>query len=213
MSTRVSWKCTSAFPLEHSFQKTESLSTCLIDHPLAQVIQQRPPDAYSGSNHSLSIAKSFLTRCRDQHETCKLLGSEALLPSRVLDVGSPDGLIKLIEPMAQYGVYICLSYCVRVFISPLLLIVLFEAIVLYSSNCLTSGEILKSLRQRDKHWVQDYPDSTYMISQQLLEMLWKLRVTWECGFSGLIACVSAKMTAKTGRENRLAWPTYTPMPI
>ncbi|KAI1086968.1 HET-domain-containing protein [Rostrohypoxylon terebratum] len=78
-------------------------------NPAAQTIQLRPSDLDSGSVYSLDIAASFLRKCHDQHEGCST--SESLLPSRIIDTGSPDGLIRLIEPQGQSGSYACLSYC------------------------------------------------------------------------------------------------------
>ncbi|KAI0177585.1 heterokaryon incompatibility protein-domain-containing protein [Pestalotiopsis sp. NC0098] len=81
------------------------------DNSMADLIKLRPVDANSGSGHSLSATKSFLTTCRNQHEDCNADSSDVLLPSRVLDLGFSDDLIQLVEPRAQHGTYACLSYC------------------------------------------------------------------------------------------------------
>ncbi|KAK6073425.1 HET domain-containing protein [Seiridium cupressi] len=75
----------------------------------ASIIQQRPPDLDSGSEHNLDNAASLLNRCRDQHSDCVL--HEPLLPSRILDINLSDDIVKLIEPREQNGRYACLSYC------------------------------------------------------------------------------------------------------
>lgn len=82
-----------------------------IGNPAAQTLQLRPSDLDSGSVYSLDMAASFLRKCRDEHEGCP--AGESLLPSRIIDTGPPDGLIRLIEPQGQSGLYACLSYCVR----------------------------------------------------------------------------------------------------
>lgn len=78
-------------------------------NPAAQTLQLRPSDLDSGSVYSLDMAASFLRKCRDEHEGCP--AGESLLPSRIIDTGPPDGLIRLIEPQGQSGLYACLSYC------------------------------------------------------------------------------------------------------
>ncbi|KAK9779972.1 putative Heterokaryon incompatibility domain-containing protein [Seiridium cardinale] len=79
------------------------------ENPATSIIQQRPPDPDSSSEHNLDVAASLLNRCRDQHRDCVL--HEPLLPSRILDISLPDDIVKLVEPREQTGRYACLSYC------------------------------------------------------------------------------------------------------
>ncbi|VUC32975.1 unnamed protein product [Clonostachys rosea] len=67
-------------------------------------------DADSGSFESLNVAGRWIAECVDEHHECdKRVGP---LPTRVLDVGFSDDMVKLIKTSAHdSGSYVALSYC------------------------------------------------------------------------------------------------------
>ncbi|KAE8451825.1 hypothetical protein EG329_002665 [Mollisiaceae sp. DMI_Dod_QoI] len=69
----------------------------------------------TGSEASLTQAKSWLDQCSKQHKECAGLPKESRLPTRVLDLHPLDAVsadIKLVETLEnQCGSYICLSHC------------------------------------------------------------------------------------------------------
>ncbi|KAK7917749.1 hypothetical protein PG985_011357 [Apiospora marii] len=79
------------------------------ENPSFHYFQLQPPDLDSGSPYSMGIAASFLAECEEKHEKC--FKCPALLPSRVLDTGSSNDMVKLVEPRGQSGTYACLSHC------------------------------------------------------------------------------------------------------
>ncbi|KAK7996718.1 transcription activator of gluconeogenesis [Apiospora arundinis] len=79
------------------------------ENPAFQELQLQPPELDSGSMHSLNIAGSFLAECQEKHERCST--KPVILPSRVIDTGLENDVVKLIEPRGQSGTYACLSHC------------------------------------------------------------------------------------------------------
>ncbi|OCK76846.1 HET-domain-containing protein [Lepidopterella palustris CBS 459.81] len=73
----------------------------------------------SGSPASLSVMKEWIRRCDHSHSLCRsgltgaLFRFEPKLPTRVLDLGSPDQLsdLCLVESQGATGQYIALSHC------------------------------------------------------------------------------------------------------
>ncbi|KAK7972559.1 hypothetical protein PG988_006693 [Apiospora saccharicola] len=79
------------------------------ENPAFHILQLQPPDLDSGSPYSMNTVASFLAQCEEKHESCST--KLAILPSRVLDTGLSNNIIKLIEPRGQSGTYACLSHC------------------------------------------------------------------------------------------------------
>ena len=94
-----------------SFVMLTGISFSVIaDHPLAHRFPLRPVQRNSGLLQTLDVAAAWVDGCANDHENCP--GSDALFPSRVLDVGSDGDIIKLVEPEAgSKGKYASLSHC------------------------------------------------------------------------------------------------------
>lgn len=78
------------------------------------IIKWRRAESYSGSDRCFDLVSNWLSAClTNHHEKCPV-NENSLLPTRVVDVGPPDGskqplLVTTTE--GQTGKYIALSYC------------------------------------------------------------------------------------------------------
>ncbi|KAF2093647.1 HET-domain-containing protein [Rhizodiscina lignyota] len=66
--------------------------------------------AETGSAQAFGKVLEWLTECEQEHEDCRQR-SELRLPTRVLDVGLDDGIIRLHESSDESGKYTALSHC------------------------------------------------------------------------------------------------------
>lgn len=85
--------------------------TMYTDDPLQELINGRIVEGTPSSPTALARRRKWLQEC-DRHVACK--PPETLLPSRIIDVGSPDSpRVHLREPVAEgtVGNYVTLSYC------------------------------------------------------------------------------------------------------
>ena len=64
----------------------------------------------SSSQSCMALATSFLNDCTKNHKECHRLAKPSL-PTRVIDIGSEGGNIKLYETTAEEGDYAALSHC------------------------------------------------------------------------------------------------------
>lgn len=62
------------------------------------------------SDVSVGIARSWLQDCVENHRWCGRKRGKHLLPTRVIDVGSPDQLVRLVHGEGQAGQWIALSH-------------------------------------------------------------------------------------------------------
>jgi hypothetical protein len=89
----------------------EGFKSDLCSWPLAQ------PPFRTTAEAKLARGHQWLRDCEENHTGCRLgdhSSGEGMtpLPKRVLDVSSPDGVIRLWEPpVTSTGQYICLSHC------------------------------------------------------------------------------------------------------
>jgi hypothetical protein len=88
---------------------------CVDDCPIAESWESIPTydrtSPRTDSDAALVLAKGWLEACLGtSHELC-ISPDEAELPTRVVDTGLGDGVIRLIEPHGQVGSYVCLSHC------------------------------------------------------------------------------------------------------
>ena len=68
----------------------------------------------TGSQESLSLAQSWIQKCKKEHKSCNG-PAVTLLPHRVLDLGTvsgpEDASVRLYLSTGQYAPYVCLSHC------------------------------------------------------------------------------------------------------
>ncbi|KAJ0420844.1 heterokaryon incompatibility protein-domain-containing protein [Aspergillus carlsbadensis] len=77
-----------------------------------QVLKRTSPR--SDSDQALATIRGWLEECIHSHGAgpyfCDSIRTPQL-PTRVVDVGTKDGIIKLVEPQGARGTYACLSHC------------------------------------------------------------------------------------------------------
>ena len=64
----------------------------------------------TGSVETLTKAKGWISRCLNSHTLCRK-PSHSLLPSRLIDVGCGDDMIRVASSRSMAGPYAALSYC------------------------------------------------------------------------------------------------------
>jgi hypothetical protein len=77
-------------------------------------VNGRPlPMTPGNSDEDFALIKQWLSKCCSQHYNCRGLDSETLLPTRVIDVGPPEGSLQpvLIESKDIASPYVTLSHC------------------------------------------------------------------------------------------------------
>ncbi|KAF6828188.1 heterokaryon incompatibility protein (SNF2 family domain-containing protein) [Colletotrichum plurivorum] len=86
--------------------------TSLAGTPAAQLIHRRPLRRDVQSKRVLDAARNLYKTCKDSHPQCRF-ARDAVLPSRVLDVGSAanPSLRLFLNETEQRGRYLALSYC------------------------------------------------------------------------------------------------------
>lgn len=73
--------------------------------PISQTVSPR-----SDSAAAFAVIQSWVSECVDDHDSCATT-ERPELPTRVVDVGSDDGPVKLVETLGARDNYICLSHC------------------------------------------------------------------------------------------------------
>lgn len=89
---------------------------CRTDDPAAWHggVSGRPLPRYAGDSwEDFELVAWWLADCLDNHSQCRKISSDTRLPSRVLDVGPPDGAVEpfLLESCESAGLYTTLSHC------------------------------------------------------------------------------------------------------
>ncbi|KAF4631841.1 hypothetical protein G7Y89_g6293 [Cudoniella acicularis] len=78
----------------------------------AEYIPSREYDISHGSRANIELANSWVGQCFQNHKICGSQSSNAPLPTRVLDIGTPDcDKVRLYATGGQSGKYVALSYC------------------------------------------------------------------------------------------------------
>ncbi|KAJ4327851.1 hypothetical protein N0V84_001661 [Fusarium piperis] len=76
------------------------------------VIGRQEIDPVLDSGPNIAIAKNWISKCRNDHGTsCGAHRGDLPLPTRVIDVGSGNGKVKLFISQGAKGDYIALSHC------------------------------------------------------------------------------------------------------
>lgn len=81
--------------------------------PLSAKISAQPVDTYSGSINCLDLAATWVKECTSGHLRCAN-GDISSLPTRILDVKPAGDVVTLVDGADKSGLYVCLSYCVRI---------------------------------------------------------------------------------------------------
>ncbi|CAN8105075.1 unnamed protein product [Discula destructiva] len=64
----------------------------------------------SDSAAAMAVIRSWISECVNEHELCER-PPHPDLPTRVVDVGLDDGVVRLVETHGAKGDYLCLSHC------------------------------------------------------------------------------------------------------
>ncbi|KAF3767272.1 hypothetical protein M406DRAFT_89786, partial [Cryphonectria parasitica EP155] len=85
------------------------------ENPLPQAWDRMPASRRTSprtdSIEALATIKGWIAECTTEHDFCESPEEEPQLPTRVLDVGLEDGVVKLAETKGARAKYICLSHC------------------------------------------------------------------------------------------------------
>ncbi|KAJ1327033.1 HET domain-containing protein [Microdochium nivale] len=63
----------------------------------------------TGSKEALAKFQGWLAECRQDHDCVS--NEDMPFPSRLVDVGINDGVVRVVETKGQHGKYLCLSHC------------------------------------------------------------------------------------------------------
>ena len=91
-------------------------SQCCVDDPAAWHggVSGRPLPCNAGdSQKDFNLLSKWLADCLECHSQCRKTSPDTRLPSRVIDVGPPDGTVEpfLLESCGGTGLYTTLSHC------------------------------------------------------------------------------------------------------
>lgn len=98
---------------KHVMQNLILTTGGLLDDPASKHISQRPPEPDLGSEHTNRQIRTWLDECIQKHPESLLDAELPHLPTRVLDVGTPENkYVKLFETSSDIRQhYLTLSYC------------------------------------------------------------------------------------------------------